>query len=156
MPNVDFKKILFPTDFSKMAEYTLDYAISMAEKFNAKIHLIHVVDESVDVADFYFPYSSMEVEEDNMVKAAKKAMDRLCNLKLGGTEEYETKVLEGIPHKEIVKYLNENGIDLLIMSTHSKKGIEQLLLGSTTKKVYKEVSCPVLIILPPDEILGSE
>lgn len=88
-----------------------------------------------------------------MVKAANKALDRLCNLKLGGTEEYKTKVLEGVPHKEIVKYVNENVIDLLIMGTHNKKGIEQLLLESTTKKVYKEVSCPVLTILPPDEIL---
>ncbi len=155
MSNVDFKKLLFPTDFSKIAEYTLDYAISMAEKYKAKLHLIHVVDESIDVTGFYIPHSSIEAEEDDMVKAAKKALDKLCHLKLGGTEEYETKVLEGVPHKEIVKYVNENDIDLLIMGTHNKKGIEQLLLGSTTKSVYKEVSCSVLIILPPDEILEN-
>ena len=155
MSNVDFKKILFPTDFSKIAEYTLDYAVSMAEKFNARLHLIHVVDESVDVTGFYIPHSSVEAEEVDMVKTAEKALTKLCKLKLGGFTEYETKVLEGVPHKEIVKYLNENGIDLLIMGTHNKKGIEQLLLGSITKSVYKEVSCPVLTVLPPDEILEN-
>jgi nucleotide-binding universal stress UspA family protein len=128
----------------------------MAEKFNAKLHLIHVVDESVDVTGFYIPHASVEAEEANMVETAKKALAKLCKLKLGGFAEYETKVLEGVPHKEIVKYLKENGIDLLIMGTHNKKGIEQLLLGSTTKSVYKEVSCPVLTVLPPDEVVDNE
>lgn len=156
MSKVDFKKILFPTDFSKIAEYTLDYAISMAEKYNAQLHLLHVVDESVDMTGFYLPHSSIETDETNMVKAAEKTLDRLCHLKLKNIKGYESQVMEGTPSKEIVKYVNENGIDLLIMGTHSKKGIEQLIFGSTTKKVCKMVSCPVLTILPPNKILENE
>jgi len=156
MSTVDFKKILFPTDFSKTAEYTLDYAISMAEKYNARLHLLHVVDESVDMTGFYLPHTSIEAEESNMVSAAKKTLDRLCHLKLRNTKNYDTKILKGVPSKEIVNYVNENGIDLLIMGTQSKKGIEQLIFGSTAKKVFKKVSCPVLTILPPGEILENE
>ena len=156
MSKVDFKKILFPTDFSKTAEYTLDYAISMAEKYGARLHLLHVVDESVDMTGFYLPHAAVENEELNMVSAAEKTLDRLCHLKLKNINDYESHVMEGTPSKEIVKYVNEKGIDLLIMGTHSKQGIEQLIFGSTTKKVCKMVSCPVLTILPPDKVLENE
>jgi nucleotide-binding universal stress UspA family protein len=156
MATIDFKNILFPTDFSNTAEYTLDYAISMAEKYNARLHLLHVVDESVDLTGFYLPHSSTETDEENMRKSAEKALERLCHLRLRELKDYETAVVEGTPAKEIVKYVHEKGIDLLIMGTHSKKKLEQLIFGSTTKKVCSEVSCPVLTIIPPDEILGKE
>ena len=153
MKEIHFRTILFPTDFSEISDYACDYAVSMAEKFNARLYLLHVVDESVDVTGFYLPHFSIEADETNMVKAAGKMLHRQVNLKLGKFKNFEEVVVEGIPHKEIKKFVEEKGIDLLIMGAESKKGIEHFIFGSIAEKVFKSVSCPVLAIKPPAEIV---
>ncbi len=74
----EFKKILFATDFSESSDYAFQYAHSLAKKFRARLMIIHVINEPVDLRGFYVPHISFEKLEEEIEEGAKKMMDKFC------------------------------------------------------------------------------
>jgi nucleotide-binding universal stress UspA family protein len=144
-----FSTILFASDFSESSEYAFDYAFTLAKKFSAKLVIVHVINEPVDLRGFYVPHISFENLEKEIADGAAKMMERFCSDNLSGYSDYEKFVLTGIPFEEIVKKADETGADLIVMGTHGRKGLDHMLFGSTAERVVRASSCPVMTVRLP-------
>jgi nucleotide-binding universal stress UspA family protein len=147
-----FKKILFPTDFSVASDYAMSYAISMAKRYKAKFFLLHVVDTTYDISGFYIPHISAEKLMQEMEDAAEKKLTNISSAISRRIKTREIVVKNGIPHKEILKFAKDKSIDMIIMGTHGKAGLDHLLFGSTTERVLRQANCLVLTIRPPKDM----
>ncbi len=142
----EIKKILFPVDFTVSSDKVLPYVKLMADKLGAKVSLIHVVRGAEEFAGFEMGaawYSSFEQE---LITGAEKAMNRF--VEGNGLEDAETAVMVGTAGEEIVKYAEDNDIDMIIMGTHGRKGLEKIMFGSVAAEVVKKAKCPVLTVNP--------
>jgi nucleotide-binding universal stress UspA family protein len=146
----EFKKILFATDFSEISEYAFDYAAALAGKFHAKLIIIHVINEPVDLRGFYVPHISFDTIEREIALSAEKMMDKFCGQKLTSNQNYEKCTVSGIPYEEILKKADEEQVDLIVMGTHGRAGIDHLLFGSTAERVVRKALCPVMTVRPPE------
>ena len=144
--NDRIQRILVPVDFSIYSRQALEYAISIAQKYDAKLVLIHVVEQEVYPA-FY----------DDRVESIFEVDQNLTNSVIANLHDFVADLVdeslveafvvrEGVAHKEIVSYVNEQSVDLLVIATHGLTGLEYLLLGSTAEKVIRWAVCPVLTI----------
>jgi nucleotide-binding universal stress UspA family protein len=141
-----FTTILFANDFSEGADNAFDYALTLARQFSAKLLIVHVINEPVDLRGFYVPHISFENLEKEIAEGAAKMMDRFCAEKLAGFDNYEQTTLTGVPYEEILRKAAESGADLIVMGTHGRKGLDHLLFGSTAERVTRTASCPVLTV----------
>jgi universal stress protein A len=145
---VGFTSIICTTDFSDASDFALDYALTVAEKFGARLTLLHVIDTSVDAAGFYLPHLSFARFEADMKKSAMEKMQKKYLPKAKGREAFTIDVRLGVPHKEIISVAKRAKADLIVMGTYGRTGIDRLVFGSTTARVLKGASCPVLAIPP--------
>ncbi len=143
---VEIKKILFPVDFTASSDKVLPYVKLMADKLGSKIFLVHVVRGAEEFAGFEMGaawYSSFEKE---LIDGAEKAMARF--VEENALNDASTTVIVGSAGEEIVKFAEENGIDMVIMGTHGRKGLEKIMFGSVAAEVVKKAKCPVLTVNP--------
>ncbi|MFI5303218.1 MAG: universal stress protein [Nitrospiria bacterium] len=137
------KQILVPTDFSPQSERSLDYAVMMAKKFGAKIVLFHAIEP--------FPYTTTDafMIVDNS-EALKNIADNLIKntssllRKRGVTVKSSLSI--GSPAREIMMKAEREKVDLIIMGTHGRTGVEHVLLGSVAERVVRIARCPVLTV----------
>jgi len=148
---IDLHRILVPTDFSKFSQAALTYATAFAEKFDAELHLLHVVQnlammipDSVNV----MPPVGPSVEQ--LTHAVTEALDRLVVENHLESRKIRKAVREGTPFYEIIQYAKEADIDLIVMGTHGHSGLVHVLLGSVTEKVVRKAPCPVLTVRHPE------
>ena len=155
---IKISKILCPTDFSELSLHALKYARAFAATFDAQVHCLHVVDEA------YLHWNAMGPEGapvvppvEDLTAYAETHMQQFADEHLVGLKFAPvTKVVSGRPYCEIVQYSLENTIDLIIIATHGRGGIAHALLGSTTERVIRKVSCPVLTVREKEhEFVGS-
>ncbi len=146
----EFKKILFATDFSEISDYAFDYAAALAGRFSARLFIVHVINEPVDLRGFYVPHISFDTIEREIALSAEKMMDKFCGQKLANYQNYEKCVVSGIPYEEILKKANDEQVDLIVMGTHGRAGIDHFLFGSTAERVVRKALCPVMTVRPPE------
>jgi nucleotide-binding universal stress UspA family protein len=142
----EFNKILFATDFSESSDYAFQHAFTLARKFNAKLMIIHVINEPVDLRGFYVPHISFEKLEEEIEEGAKKMMEKFCRTHIRDYENYETFIVPGIPYDEIIKTAVEQSADLVVLGTHGRTGLDHVLFGSTAEKVVRKSPVPVMTI----------
>lgn len=143
---MDFKTILFATDFSEGSDYAFRSALSLASKFESKLVVVHVINEPVDLRGFYVPHISFDKLEEEIEQGAQKLMEKFCRTQMKGFENYETFVLPGIPYDEIIKKAVEQNANLIVLGTHGRTGLDHVLFGSTAEKVVRKSPIPVMTI----------
>jgi nucleotide-binding universal stress UspA family protein len=142
-------KILFATDFSENSVHAFDYALTLAKKFNARLLIIHVINEPVDLRGFYVPHVSFENLEKEIEEGAEKMMQKFCTAAIGDFPNYETAIVGGIPYEEILKKAGDEMVSLIVMGTQGRSGIDHLLFGSTAERVVRKAKCPVMTVRLP-------
>jgi nucleotide-binding universal stress UspA family protein len=137
-----FKKILIATDGSKRTQNAVEMGLKIATEQHSKVYAVYVVDTVT------FTSIPMDVTWENMYQLLKdEGEDAVKAVKDGAPgADVETHVLEGNPAIEITKFAADNDVDLIIMGTLGKSGIDRILLGSTAEKVIRIANCPVLVI----------
>ncbi|QDV51906.1 universal stress protein [Gimesia fumaroli] len=148
---IKLKNILVPTDFSEFGEQALLYGCELAKRFDAKLHLLNVVQDAV--AMFPEPNmmgTSMNDLVSDMQNLAKKQLEEMPGLP--GTEDLEVvrEVRVGPAFLEIIRYAKQAEIDLIVIGTHGRTGIKHMLLGSVAEKVVRKAPCPVLTVSHPE------
>jgi len=146
---MEIKSILFPTDFSEGSAQALQYAVDMAKKYSAKLHVVHVIYDIAKATGWYVPHVSMDQMYKDIEQGAKKELENFGVEELSGVKNIERSVIMGVPHEEIVNFANKNRIDLIIMGTHGRKGIDRILFGSTASQIVRFAPCPVLTVRLP-------
>jgi nucleotide-binding universal stress UspA family protein len=137
-----FDKILIATDGSKYSQGAALTGLEIARLHGSKVFVLYVVDtRALNVATgMPAPGNLYTVLEDE----GKRAIDEVK--KMAGDLPVETFVLSGYPGSAIVDFAKDNGIDLIVMGTLGKSGIEKLLLGSVADRVIRHAPCPVLVV----------
>ncbi|MBX6423776.1 universal stress protein [Thermosulfurimonas sp. F29] len=143
----EIKNILFPVDFTEASERVASYARLFAEKFEARLYVVFIVEDIMRYAGFYVPHAALEKLEKELLEGAQKRMEDFVSEHLSGLE-VEPLVLTGEVAAKICEVAREKGIDLIIMGTHGRKGLERALFGSVAEKVVKTAPCPVLTVNP--------
>ena len=144
---IHIQKILYPTDFSSYSNQAYFHAISLAEKHNASLTVLFV----------YTPDIVTPGAPDNEEQARaywQKQLEQIRPLDAGIRVTHV--LLEGDPAGEIVRYGRDAGIDLIVMGTHGRTGLDRLLLGSVAEKVMRDASCSVLVVKLPRGVPVSE
>ncbi|OCC16136.1 universal stress protein family [Dissulfuribacter thermophilus] len=149
---VEIKKILFPTDLATSSEKVVPYVKLMADKLGAEIHIIHVMRSLEDFGfldvvseDYSETLSSYEKE---LRVGTEKALDKFIADNFSDQSNVQKFITIGDIINEIIDYADKNQIDMIIMGTHSKKGLEKIMFGSVANGVVKRADCPVLTVNP--------
>ena len=140
--------VLVPIDFSTYAEQALDSAIALAQKLQAHVTLLHVIQPPLGVgADMgVWPSPAFFAElEAAIMRDMEGSLARLTAAGLAG----EIVVVPGVPFQEILDTAKKRQVDLIIMGTHGRTGLSHVLLGSVAEKVVRLAPCPVLIARQP-------
>ena len=157
----EIKRILYTTDLSPNSAYALRYAINSANKHDAGIIILHVVEE---MAPFFDEERLKVISETKIAEAMDRIRKRLkifCDRELKDDPESTDRVVsievcQGYPPEEILRKADELNCDVIVMGTHGKGIIRHSFLGSAAQKVLRRVRKPVFIIpLPEGEIDAS-
>lgn len=146
------KKILCPVDFSECSTYALSYAIDLSAKEHASLYLIHVIETHIgDIGGIE--------KEITLLLSDKKQIGnlrtRLVNLIPGDIRtniHIEPIVEKGIPYVEIIRTAKDKQVDLIVIGTHGRTGLEHILIGSVAERVIRRAPCPVLSIRLPKQV----
>src|SRR5262252_1965204 len=134
------RRILVTTDFSEGTSDALAYAFSVAQENDSQITLMHVVhDVAADVSGKY---------RDSLIKGVDKQLTDLVPPEARNWCDVDTWVKTGVPYRIILRTLEDEKIDLLVMNIHGKGMIDRALLGSTAERVVRAARCPVMAIPP--------
>jgi nucleotide-binding universal stress UspA family protein len=143
---MEIKKIVFATDFSESSVNALRYAVDLAKQYGARLYFLHVLYDVAKTSGWYVPHVSMDEMYKDMEKSAREELEKLFVDEMRGYEDIERIVLKGTPHEEIVTYAEEQNIDLVVIGTHGRKGIDRMIFGSTAEQVIRNAPCPVLSV----------
>ncbi len=138
--------IIVPVDFLQTTDNLVEYAAYMAEKLQAVLHFVYVVDMYTGDGILEVPY--VEECRKRLQTAAEGKMTRLIADNIVKFPGCTGEILLGDPVEKIVDYARDKSGDLIVISSHGAKGLEKILLGSVTKRVLKRAHCPVLITNP--------
>lgn len=137
-----YENILAPTDGSPTATNAAETAIELTDRYDATLHILSVVDTQPLGFDVRSELAQDELEED-----AERAIDEIeVQAKKGGLSAVQTSVEHGRPYQTIRTYVAENEVDLVVMGTHGRTGVDRLFLGSVTKRILQTVSVPVVTV----------
>ncbi len=144
--DMEVKKVLWPTDFSSIAEKALPYVTDLTQKYGAEIHVLYVIEDMAHHESWYGDFDRPRVDKlmEWADKSAKKRLDQVCEKYLDSCPLYIKHIAVGDPAQEILKLIDNEGVDLVVMASHGQKG--NYRFGSVTEKVMKNSPVPVTTI----------
>ncbi|MBI4835018.1 MAG: universal stress protein [Planctomycetes bacterium] len=145
---IRIKNILVPTDFSSLSDKALSHAIDIAQKYGARVYVIHVVDVIQQCSvDYCIDVDIMQRLEREAISHAKESIQKQLNkLSMPKGLEIEPDVKQGTAYLTILKEQDEMKIDLIVVGAHKKKRFINYFLGSVADKIIRGASCPVLVV----------
>lgn len=142
---IKLQRVLVPYDFSDFAELALNYALSFAQRYQAELHLLHVLPPHTlnepEVA--WFPMTG-EVSYHNAARRLQKVVPAEAHLWC----RVKHAVSEGYPYREVLNYAEKNDIDLISIGAHGAGFGIRALFGSNVDRVLRQAPCPVLVARP--------
>ena len=138
--------ILVPTDFSESANAALAYAKLLAEKFGARLYVLHVLQSPFTYLQGLEMSPQMALLREDISRDAGSRLERLLTPQEKKRFNARIRTEWGIPDLEIVDYSVKNEIDLLVMGSHGHGPIRRMFLGSVADKVIRHGHCPVLTV----------
>jgi nucleotide-binding universal stress UspA family protein len=145
----DIKKILVPIDFSDYSKSALKYAVNFCKNFNAEMILIYVVEPVIYPPDFSMGQIAIPSVNAEWDERARQELDKLAKEEIPDSVPVNTIIKTGKPFLEIIENAGELDVDLIIIATHGRTGVEHILFGSTAEKVVRKAPCPVLTLREP-------
>lgn len=137
-----YSNVLVPTDGSEGARRGMEHALDVAEKYGATVHVLHVVDErSVSATP---ALGSDELAIEKIEEEAELLLSEIAGAADDAGLESVCSCERGVPHERILAYAEENGIDLIVMGIHGRARTTRPHVGSTTDRVMRTSSVPVL------------
>ena len=139
-----YDDILFPTDGSEASKATFPHAVSQARAFDARIHVLYVVDTTYAGvgAGGSKNVDSLRAEGEAVVAEFEERL-------LDEAVEVVPEIADGDPFTQIKRY-GDDGIDMIVMGTRGRSGVEKHLLGSVTEKVVRTADVPVFTVRTPE------
>jgi nucleotide-binding universal stress UspA family protein len=156
-----YSQVLVPLDGSEASERALPHAQRLADAFGGRVHLLHVISLSHE----YEAYRGVGEESPTLIDYSIDIAEQITATRQTRAEEYlkataarleehgidvQTSVRQGLTLDTITNFVAENRIDLIVMSTHGRSGLQRFFIGSVTDRVIRFSHVPVLAIPPED------
>ena len=143
---MEVSKVLWPTDFSSSAEKALPFVTDLTQKYGAEIHVLYVIEDIAHHDSWYGDFDKTHVDKlmEWADKSAKKRLDQVCEKYLDSCPLYIKHIAVGNPAREILKLIDKEKVDLVVMASHGSQGTYRF--GSVTEKVLKNSPVPVTTI----------
>ena len=142
---ITLREVLFPTDFSPASDAVFLYAATIADRYNGRLHVAHVI--NLEPFGLIAPESIPEMVKQLQQQAHQK-VDQLLGTRRSGADRYRAIVAEGAVLDVLIDLIHRNHIDLVVLGTHGRRAFKKLLLGSVAEEVFRTAPCPVLTIGP--------
>ena len=143
-----FKKILFPVDLSPSSAKIVPFVQTMATQFDAAVHMVFAARVFEYFQSIYVPHPSINLFEEEIVKGATRRIEEFSEEHFSSYQGTQTAVVLGDAAEVILTAIREKGIDMLIMGTHGRKGLDKVIFGSVAERVIKACPVPMFIINP--------
>ena len=141
---MQIRKILVPHDFSTHSEHALDWALGLADKWQATVvllHAVHILPPVVDIPSAMY----VDVEQDQLA-AAQRNLEEIRTKKTHGSQTLiDIDVQRGVPFQVICDEAEKQHTDLIVMGSHGRTGLAHVFIGSVAERVMRHSPCPVLV-----------
>jgi len=145
VPAKAVRRILVPVDFSDASEVAVQHAKELALTYGAQIDLLHVVEDIVYPSTYGI--EPVSIPTDEVIQRVEKGLADMAREELG----YEHIVVEATPGyapTSILDYVEDNDVDLVVISTHGRTGLDRVLIGSVSERVVRQAPVPVFVVKP--------
>lgn len=140
-----FERILYPTDFSDVSRKVLDCVKELRKSGTQEVVILHVIDKKQLDFMFYDTVKSLDTEAELHRRAQEDMRPIVDELnRWGFTTKVRTETAD--PFREIVRIEEEEGVSLIVIGSHGKSNLEEMLLGSVSEKVVRKARGPVLVV----------
>jgi universal stress protein A len=148
MPGLEH--ILCPVDFSEGSERAVQYAVDLAKSLNATVSLLHVYETPMQWVPAGIAYTAEEpgavFDFARLKDALRVKLEQLRSRAAQSGVTVHAHLAQGAPAHGIVEQAADLGASLIVMSTHGRRGLDHLLLGSVAERVLRLAKCPVLTV----------
>jgi len=145
---VEINRILYPSDFSGCSFQVLPYVRSVAAKYGAEIYLLYVARNLHLYTSGRKQHRLRSTLIEKTLQELELMIDKFCDEHLLDCPNFRRIVAVGDPGEEIVKIVEKENIDLVVMGTHGRRGLEHTLFGTVAKYVVMHSKAPVLVVNP--------
>jgi len=146
---LSFKMIVVPTDFSDYSLRALPYAISLAERYGAKLKIAYVSEPALQVSDAAWVNVDDRAIDEKHLEECRRNMQKLVLEQIPDDVAVDAEILSGHPVDKIIALAHDVNADLIVMATHGRTGISHVLMGSTAEHIVRKAPCPVLTLKQP-------
>ena len=147
-PHFPFEDVLVTTDGSEAATAAVEDGVDLASNFGSTLHGVSVIDSR----SWRFARRSGSIRE-HLAEQAETAVETVDSAATdAGVDEVRAATPTGVPHRQILDYADEHGVDVIVMGTHGRAGLQRYLLGSVAGNVVRSSTVPVMTVRQmPDE-----
>ena len=146
---MEFKRILCPVDFSEVSLHACDYAYSLARHYEAKLVLQHIVEPISATYPYYYAPEQVNLLYSDLAAQVENDLRELVWKQHMESIHPEIVAHQGPVAQSILEFAGARQVDLIVMGTHGRSGLDRLLIGSITEKVLRKSCCPVLAVRKP-------
>ena len=143
------QKILFPTDFTATSERAFSAAARLADVFDAELHVLNAAVEAYELSDD--PMGHLNLRRESGDTWSDAVTPGLFN----GSRVVHAQVRGSSPSDGILEYADQHAVDLIVMATHGRRGLDRFLLGSVAEEIVRRANCPVLTLRDPAKAAGD-
>jgi len=148
------ERILFPTDFSEGAAHALSYAVDLAKHYNARLYILHVIYDIKRAAGLNIPHISSDELYAGLNDLATKELEKSCIEETRELSDVKKVVVQGIPYEEIIGFVKKEKIDMVVIGTYGRSGLDRFIFGSTAERVVRRAPCAVVTVRVPEHRQG--
>ncbi|MFW6146868.1 MAG: universal stress protein [Thermodesulfobacteriota bacterium] len=143
-----YKKVLFCTDFSENSDYAFDFAYGIAKRDKGLLYMLHVIPRNPHqaYAEGYIPYEDLARIQKSVEEYVVESFQRHYIKNIEDGVHFETVIKAGREDEEILEFANKEKVDIIVIGTHGRTGIEHVFFGSVAEKILRGSPFPVFII----------
>ena len=141
----DIRRILAVSWMTQYCQRTVHYAVSLAAKYGAELSVIHVID-TLWSQGWNLPTMSQEESRGKEMERIQSKLDNIIGKETKGDVKIKKIIKEGDPVEEIMKVIEEEKIDLVILRAHEEGRIERLLVGGSNDAIIRKMPCSVFLV----------
>lgn len=142
----DIKRILVVSRMTKYCGKAVHYGVSLSKKYGAELYVIHTVYDPFMFGDWNLPMPTLEDEYKKTLEEAKEELHAIITMEQEKGVPVKELIKEGKPTKEILKTVEEEDIDLIIMLAHEEGHLEHFLFGRSNEEIVRKMPCSVLMV----------
>lgn len=142
------ERILCPVDFSEYSARAYDYAHSLARHYEATLLVLHIV-RSITIDPTFLTTTMIDQVYSQQAADAKAQIAKLAEKQAGEAVRTQITVQMGLVADSILSFAKDRDADLIVMGTHGRRGLDRVLMGSTTEAILRKAHCPVLAVRQP-------